>query len=312
MHVYYVQHKRPDNGKSQPSIIASAKLNFRAFTFFLCVRFYRLLTGPTILHINIIGLKSKMFYNIWVFALIFFQTLAGSFSLLDNFNNHLLNKVAAFTESLKSRLSLKGLQYKSSTDYPYWNFLPQYRSTLHLGKVSTWETECQTFSALASREGQMLTVIVDVKSMFGGTDLTCNNFYMLITASVVRTIKFEEGHQVISLTIPDDESDAEEYYLNNMGVKVLQFLNDEATTLSNVIETFKLFEPMFTKRVPTPVAQKNIDFMKKYPQFLISSRDPLTGNPPAKHEVHSGDFFGIMRLDGLNPMLAWAMGSTTG
>jgi hypothetical protein len=28
--------------------------------------------------------------------------------------------------------------------------------------------------------------------------------------------------------------------------------------------------------------------------------------------VQSGDFFGIIRLDGLDPMLAWAMGSTTG
>lgn len=29
-------------------------------------------------------------------------------------------------------------------------------------------------------------------------------------------------------------------------------------------------------------------------------------------EVYSGDFLGIIRLDGLDPMLAWAMGSTTG
>lgn len=29
-------------------------------------------------------------------------------------------------------------------------------------------------------------------------------------------------------------------------------------------------------------------------------------------DIHSGDFFGIIRLDGLDPMLAWAMGSTTG
>jgi len=28
--------------------------------------------------------------------------------------------------------------------------------------------------------------------------------------------------------------------------------------------------------------------------------------------VNSGDFFGVIRLDGLDPMLAWAMGSTTG
>jgi len=29
-------------------------------------------------------------------------------------------------------------------------------------------------------------------------------------------------------------------------------------------------------------------------------------------DIHSGDFLGIIRLDGLDPMLAWGMGSTTG
>ena len=28
--------------------------------------------------------------------------------------------------------------------------------------------------------------------------------------------------------------------------------------------------------------------------------------------IHSGDFFGILRLDGLDPMIAWGMGSMTG
>ena len=28
--------------------------------------------------------------------------------------------------------------------------------------------------------------------------------------------------------------------------------------------------------------------------------------------IGSGDFFGILRMDGLDPMLAWGMGATTG
>ena len=48
---------------------------------------------------------------------------------------------------------------------------------------------------------------------------------------------------------------------------------------------------------------------------LISIRKPRNerlNRPPAAEEVHSGDAFYVMRLDGLNTMLAWAMGSTTG
>jgi hypothetical protein len=58
--------------------------------------------------------------------------------------------------------------------------------------------------------------------------------------------------------------------------------------------------------VPREVAQHNIDFMRKYPQFDIQPRDlAVSFTPPPAEQVHSGDFFGIMRLDGLNPMLAW-------
>lgn len=44
----------------------------------------------------------------------------------------------------------------------------------------------------------------------------------------------------------------------------------------------------------------------------MQKRDPLSNLPPPAEKIHSGDFFGIIRLDGLDPMLAWAMGSTTG
>ena len=39
----------------------------------------------------------------------------------------------------------------------------------------------------------------------------------------------------------------------------------------------------------------------------MENRNPLDNLPPAEHKVHSGDFFGVIRLDGLDPMLAWGM-----
>jgi len=50
--------------------------------------------------------------------------------------------------------------------------------------------------------------------------------------------------------------------------------------------------------------------MARYPQFVMTQREPAV--PPPAHKIQSGDIFGIIRLDGLDPMLAWAMGSTTG
>ena len=44
----------------------------------------------------------------------------------------------------------------------------------------------------------------------------------------------------------------------------------------------------------------------------MEPRQPLNNLPPPAKDVHSGDLFGVIRLDGLDPMLAWGMGSATG
>lgn len=49
---------------------------------------------------------------------------------------------------------------------------------------------------------------------------------------------------------------------------------------------------------------------RRYPSLTQQERRLLP--VPDESEVASGDFFGIVRLDGLDPMLAWGMGSTTG
>ena len=67
-----------------------------------------------------------------------------------------------------------------------------------------------------------------------------------------------------------------------------------------------------TLAVPQAAAEANIDFLKKYSYIDIQPRDEAENIPPPASEVHSGDSFYVMRFDGLNPMLAWAMGSTTG
>ena len=107
-------------------------------------------------------------------------------------------------------------------------------------------------------------------------------------------------------------SEAEVWDLNNKGVRVMEFLTDEVTTLANLAQTLLLFLPEFQESVGPIGAAKNVDFMNTYPQFPMSRRDPFSRLPPAPEEVSSGDFFATLRLDGLAPMLGFGMGSTTG
>ena len=48
------------------------------------------------------------------------------------------------------------------------------------------------------------------------------------------------------------------------------------------------------------------------PQRVFNGSNEDTSYIPDPSLVKSGDTFDILRLDGLDPMIAWAMGSATG
>jgi len=60
-------------------------------------------------------------------------------------------------------------------------------------------------------------------------------------------------------------------------------------------------------------AFENVEFLRNYPRFAFEDR-PKAGQtiPMDESQIHSGDFFAITRLDGLDPMIDWGMGGTTG
>lgn len=72
-----------------------------------------------------------------------------------------------------------------------------------------------------------------------------------------------------------------------------------------------MFVPVAIDSVPGPVASLNLNFIRDYAGIDMKERKIIDVDID-EDLVHSGDFIGIIRLDGLDPMLAWGMGSTTG
>jgi len=67
----------------------------------------------------------------------------------------------------------------------------------------------------------------------------------------------------------------------------------------------------FRPTVTSDCAARNLYFMEAYSGFTMENRTTnLVSIDPSL--IHDGDFFGVVRLDGVDTMLAWAMGSTTG
>ena len=58
-------------------------------------------------------------------------------------------------------------------------------------------------------------------------------------------------------------------------------------------------------------AERNLAFLKLQAFDDMAERS-VEDVPIAAEDINDGDFFGVLRLDGLDPMLAWAMGARTG
>lgn len=147
----------------------------------------------------------------------------------------------------------------------------------------------------------------------------CDDNYMILSTAAVKwfnTITATKTQKTVttslSLSLPEDTTEAEFWDMDEKGVRIMRYLKPKAETISNIIVTLETFVPEELPNVPEKYAQMGVDFMGKYAGFKITPRDPSLNIAPDESEIQSGDVFYLMRFDGLNPLLAWAMGSTTG
>ena len=90
-------------------------------------------------------------------------------------------------------------------------------------------------------------------------------------------------------------------------------ISPEEVTL-NLAATLALFEPCLTEGVGDAFADLNREFLSAFAGIEMNARSeeaPEILEVPAEM-IKNGDTFNIMRLDGLDPMIAWAMGAATG
>lgn len=216
----------------------------------------------------------------------------------------------------KSETFLKDFPDAKASAHPYFNFLPMWRASMvpdTTNAKSTWSASCfpeNTGHVTTEADGSLT---VHVVASGEKASPSCYDHYALLTNTGLKTVTLDEaGETSFTWTLPADITAAESWDLNTKGIRMMEFMTSVETSAANLLETASLFVAEFTKHVPKHAAERNVDFMSTYPKMKMEPRDPVSGLPPPAHKVHSGDFFGVIRLDGLDPMLAWGMGSTTG
>ena len=140
----------------------------------------------------------------------------------------------------------------------------------------------------------------------------CSDFLMIATLENIKFVENFGGTQVITWEFEKTISQAEMNDIKRNGFRVFAFQSNVATTLYQLYETILLFLPGMTSATLSSVTEEqNAAFLKNMVQYDLEKRS-IYAVDLEESEIQDGDMFGILRLDGLDPMLAWAMGSRTG
>lgn len=192
----------------------------------------------------------------------------------------------------------------------FFNFIPTYIGNVVPGKPITWQSTCfKDCSATLTVNGNQsahLTVSMNNKQSF-----LCDEMYL---------IGYVGAFDIIPYVFTGDSStnwdggwpDEQLYDIQNNGLRLFRFPDGLTGTPVEIFETLMLFfGALIGTEVPNWTAADNLQFLADHMNVVMEPRTIQRVDIPLT-EYKTGDFLGIIRLDGLDPMLAWAMGSHTG
>jgi len=202
--------------------------------------------------------------------------------------------------------------------YPYWRMVPLYLSSIiPSSSDAQWESACYKSNSGSIMANGDNTYTITVTSKHAKESL-CTDSYLFGTVDGVMLQSVTclwaplcDTTSTYKWTMSDNATEADVFDLHSLGVRVFRFLDDTKTTISDLSKTVSLFHPLTTQGVSEEDAQVNIDFLAKYANFKVFQRS-VQEVPLNESLINDGDFFSVLRLDGLDPMLAWAMGAHSG
>jgi hypothetical protein len=200
----------------------------------------------------------------------------------------------------------------NTTNDNFFAFIPVYLGSLMVGSAPL-QLDCPCFqntTAQANLNNGVLTVTFNLEQP---KSWMCEDFFLLTTVTSwhAEPYEFRGTHNITWYDLTDTE--LEDVARN--GIRLFRFNTAVVRTIVDVFETLAMFvgglKPGTSAHVPEYMEEDNVQFLKDHVGIDMPKRPINLVHLPAS-EIHSGDFFGIIRLDGLDPMLAWGMGSHTG
>ena len=227
--------------------------------------------------------------------------------------------------SLRSTAEARGLLAAdpgvSASQFPYFGFVPQVHGRAVPGgaPLTFGPTPCgRNFTVSAALDAAFTTATVSIgatKSAFGA--FCTDRLYFVVGAHTKHFEVAAEGHHVTKVDLGADTpaQRALQWDASTNGVRVMRDIKNKLARDLDVIDTLLLFLPMITGKLDHRSAVDNADFLSNYtlmkPYTRPRAYKNITVLDPAT-DIHSGDSFGKMELDGLAPVEALVQGTTSG
>eukprot|EP01101_Sappina_pedata_P000611 TRINITY_DN10808_c0_g1_i1.p1 TRINITY_DN10808_c0_g1~~TRINITY_DN10808_c0_g1_i1.p1 ORF type:complete len:556 (+),score=249.71 TRINITY_DN10808_c0_g1_i1:125-1792(+) len=198
----------------------------------------------------------------------------------------------------------------SQKELQYFRFIPQYKSSI-ISSGAKWSTSCfgDVQGSYVVNNGTAKISITSDKVR----GVLCEDFYFIATMESFKLFNVKgKGTESLEWKI-DHYTASEQYDLGANGFRVFLFSEGRIKSLEAVIKTVELFVPeMKGPGVQQEYAEMNVEFINGYTDFDFAPRTNGTIVNIDPSTISSGDFIGITRLDGLDPMIVWGQGGTTG
>merc|ERR1711907_927589 len=205
--------------------------------------------------------------------------------------------------------------------YPdaFYRFVPINLGDAHVGGPAVqWEAPCfrQSSATATWKTESTLTLTLELSKP---KSLLCKDYYIFATTHRFHyDAYFRHGKHTITWEKTMSEDEKEDVEMN--GIRLLRFPENMVATVADALATVRLFTGASKPGkpgVPEQTAKSNLKFLLDYagmdfPERSAAAASTILGQPGDGVEIQSGDLIGILRLDGLDPLIAWGTGSRLG
>ena len=199
---------------------------------------------------------------------------------------------------------------------PFFKFLPTLKAILRKeGDTVNFKNACFNSNLITILKLTTEETVLKLTS-YSPDSLFCKDSYIISTSNIHDIeVKFFSGDDIIKLKNLS-EDDILEIQVN--GIRVFSFCEDLTDNIYSIYKTMKLFLEGFGESInffpdfsPEENEKANIEFLKYYANYTITSRDEYKNVilPVDENLVQSGDFIPVYKISGLGSMIMYLTGS---